>query len=134
MLKALGAATFAVSLAAAFAASGAHAAGASSLIHVDSVTSKVRVAVNDIDFTNPDQVGVLYGRLRDASKVVCETTEPGPAFRLADDRACEREAVQGAVRDLNQPRLTEMDARMSAQTAEVEDETARAHDRRRETR
>lgn len=71
---------------------------------------RVTVSVKDVDFHNPQQVGALYATLQKTSHIVCDTTEADEPFRTADDRACEREAVQGAVHDLNQPLLNAMAA------------------------
>jgi UrcA family protein len=79
------------------------------------VENDVVVSVKDIDFNRPEAVEVVYARLQYASKVACDTLEPGVPYREADDRACEREAVKGAVHDLNQPLLTALDTRVDAQ-------------------
>ncbi len=80
----------------------------------DDSQREVVVSVRDIDFRRPEAVETAYKRLQAASKVACDTTEALPAYREADSRACEREAIEGAVHDLNQPLLTALDSRVHA--------------------
>jgi len=86
---------------------------------------KVTVSFKDIDFNRPEAVEALYKRLQYASKVACDTLEPEVPYREADDRACEREAVQGAVRDVDRPALTALHARASAEQLALSDERGR---------
>jgi UrcA family protein len=87
--------------------------------------NKVAVSFKDIDFDRPESVEALYKRLQYASKVVCDTQEPEELFRENDNRACERDTVKGAVRDIDRPSLTALDARADAESI------ALARDRRR---
>lgn len=79
--------------------------------------NKVAVSFRDVDFDRPETVETLYKRLQYASKVACDTLEAEERFREADDRACERDAVKGAVRDIDRPALTALDARADADPA-----------------
>jgi UrcA family protein len=79
----------------------------------DDGVRRVTVSVRDIDFRQPDSVDIAYKRLQFAARQACDTVEAQPNWRTADNRACEREAVAGAVRDLGQPLLTALDSRAS---------------------
>ncbi len=84
--------------------------------------NQVVVSVTDIDFNRPEAVDTLYARLQYASKVACDTLEAEEPFRAADNRACERDAVDGAVHDLGQPLLTARHVRAQAQQVATREE------------
>jgi len=92
------------------------ALGLASAAYADdrSPPNKVVVSIRDVDFDRPDAVQALYKRLQYASKVACDSLEPEVPYREPDNRACEREAVTGAVREVNRPALTALDARTTA--------------------
>ena len=98
-----------------------------SAAHADdqSPPDRVPVSYRDVDFNRPEAVEALYKRLQFASKVACDTLEPEVPYREADDRACEREAVQGAVHDVDRPALTALHARAAAGQLAMTDERRR---------
>ncbi len=86
---------------------------------------KVPVSYKDVDFNRPEAVEGLYKRLQYASKVACDSLEPEVPYREPDNRACEQEAVQGAVHDVNRPALTAVHARATAEQMAMRDELRR---------
>ncbi len=67
------------------------------------------VQVAHTDFSQPQQVHALYGRIKAAAHSVC-TSEGAVDPRTQEaDSACEAQATSDAVRDINQPQLSRED-------------------------
>ena len=70
-------------------------------------TTKVDVTFTTRQLHDPAEAKVVYARLYKAVQYVCQTDGgEGPSWRIADDRACEDEAMKGALQQLNVPELT----------------------------
>lgn len=69
--------------------------------------TKVDITFKIRQLTDPAEAKAVYARLYKAVQYVCQTDGgEGPTWRIADDRACEAEAMQGALQQLNRPELT----------------------------
>lgn len=71
-------------------------------------THTYRVRFADLDLSRPDDVAVLYARLRRAAHIVCE---PLPSNAPDDSRqyqSCIDTAITDAVRRVNRPLLSEL--------------------------
>lgn len=64
------------------------------------------VAYNDLDLDSRDGVRALYGRLRQAARVVCDVHEGKRIEERIAHRACMADALRTAVRDVDHPGLT----------------------------
>ncbi|MCR6659858.1 MAG: UrcA family protein [Asticcacaulis sp.] len=70
-------------------------------------TTKVDVTFPTRQLDDPAETKAVYARLYKVVQYVCQTEGgEGPSWRIADDRACEDEAMQGALQQLNKPELT----------------------------
>jgi UrcA family protein len=70
-------------------------------------TTKVDVTFPTRQLADPAEAKAVYTRLYKVVQYVCQTEGgEGPSWRIADDRACEDEAMQGALQQLNRPELT----------------------------
>lgn len=75
----------------------------------------VTIRFNDLNLSTPQGARVLYGRIRVAAQRVC-----GPSFsvwdagRWAKWKVCYNQAVETAVREVNQPALTAVHNRLIA--------------------
>jgi UrcA family protein len=70
-------------------------------------TTKVDVTFETRQLEDPAQAKAVYARLYKAVQYVCQTDGgDGPLWRLADDRACENDAMKGALQQLHRPELT----------------------------
>lgn len=98
MFKTLIGAAFAAAIA--IAAPAVHAGDANAVRVDDHMT----VSLRDVDFQKPDQVRDAYNRLRAAAHTVCDS-QTGDIVIQAEDKACEQQAVQDALHDLQQPAL-----------------------------
>ena len=85
------------------------AGSALGLLHVDSASAadvpQIKVAYGDLDLSRPDDVRVLYRRLRYAASEVCQ---PVPLVELAGHAAweqCFHAALERAVIQVNAPQL-----------------------------
>ncbi|HTM82126.1 UrcA family protein [Asticcacaulis sp.] len=68
--------------------------------------SKVDITFKTRQLQDPAQAKAVYARLYKVVQYVCQTDGgEGPTWRIADDRACEDEAMQGALQQLNRPEL-----------------------------
>ncbi|WP_443747932.1 UrcA family protein [Asticcacaulis solisilvae] len=70
----------------------------------------------DIDFSKPAQVRTLYSRLQQVAYEVCRSEGERDPQTLDADKACEAQAVTDAVRDINQPQLTQLDDQKNGRT------------------
>jgi UrcA family protein len=64
----------------------------------------VRVSIQGVNFSNPADVARLYGRLRVAATMACNS-EIDTLRAQAEDRACAAKALDGAVQSIDQPTL-----------------------------
>ena len=71
------------------------------------VPSQLIVSLKNTDFSNPDQARFAMAKLEAAAKRVCDSDVSDPATQNAD-RACERDAVNQALAEANNPTLTQM--------------------------
>ena len=70
-------------------------------------TTRVDVTFKIRQLQDPAEAKAVYARLYKVVQYVCQTEGgEGPSWRIADDRACEDEAMQGALQQLNKPELT----------------------------
>jgi UrcA family protein len=70
-------------------------------------TTKVDVTFPTRQLHDPAEAKAVYARLYKVVQYVCQTDGgEGPAWRIADDRACEDDAMQGALKQLNVPQLS----------------------------
>ncbi len=60
------------------------------------------------ELATPEKAEKAYARLYRAVQSACDTEQPGPSWRLADDKLCEDEAMQGALRDINNTTLSKL--------------------------
>ena len=64
-----------------------------------------------VDFGDPAQVDTVYKRLRTQARYVCDVAATyDKDYDTRAERACEADAVAGAVHDINQPQLSRLDA------------------------
>lgn len=67
-------------------------------------TRTVRFA--DLDLTNAEGAGALYGRISQAAKEVCAPADPSNLHQLAFSRRCVEVAIGRAVNEVNAPLLS----------------------------
>jgi UrcA family protein len=65
----------------------------------------VTVRYSDLDLRSDAGSAVLYARLVSAAHQVCPAADNRNLGALAAVRACERQAIANAVRDVNSPKL-----------------------------
>ncbi len=64
-----------------------------------------------VDFSNPSQVDRVYRQLKTQARYVCDQAATyDKDYDTRAERACEADALAGAVRDVNQPQLSRLDA------------------------
>lgn len=81
-------------------------------------TTKVDVTFQNRQLHDPAEAKAVYARLYQVVQYVCQTEGgEGPSWRIADDRACEDEAMRGALQQLNIPELTALYAPGAPQMA-----------------
>ena len=69
--------------------------------------TKVDITFKTRQLADPAEAKAVYARLYKVVQYVCQTDGgEGPSWRIVDDRACEDEAMQGALQQLNRPELT----------------------------
>ncbi len=90
------------------------ALGAAGATAQDRTPNRMAVTFADSDFTTREQAQKVYRKLYQVAQYVCESEGAGPKWREPDDRACEHQAMNDAVTDLNKPELTKMHMRMDA--------------------
>ena len=89
--------------------------------------TKVDVTFQTRQLQDPAEAKAVYARLYKAVQYVCQTDGgEGPSWRIADDRACEDEAMHGALQQLNMPELTALYTPGAPQMA-FADETRHGH-------
>lgn len=71
---------------------------------------EMHLNIKNVDFNNPSQVNALYRRLKVAANSVCSSDGPVDLMTRIADQACEREALSDAVRQINNPQLSLLDA------------------------
>ena len=84
--------------AAAFGATGAYAQDGNS----------VSVSTRDVDFNNPAAVHKLYSQIHTAADEVCDSNGVKDLATTKAEKACEDDAIDSAVSNLNQPQLTQL--------------------------
>jgi UrcA family protein len=68
--------------------------------------SRVDVTFKTRQLQDPAEAKAVYARLYKVVQYVCQTDDgEGPSWRIADDRACEDDAMHGALQQLNRPEL-----------------------------
>lgn len=90
------------------------ALGATGVMAQDLTPDRVKVTFANSDFKTQEQTQAVYRKLYQVAQYVCESEGAGPKWREADDRACERQAMNDAVTDLHQPALTKLNMQMDA--------------------
>ena len=75
----------------------------------DRTPAQMQVSVDHVDFNNSAQVRDLYTKLDAAAQNVCDSDVVGDPMTAMADKACERDAVSDAVRQINQPQLSALD-------------------------
>ena len=86
----------------------------------EEVGETTNVRTDGVDFNNPKDVKALYGRLEKASHKVCDIA--GDSIEVREDNAeCRARAVDGAVADLKQSRLTEFHNERTADAPQLAD-------------
>jgi UrcA family protein len=106
-------------LAAALVAAGAAASPvlAQSYAQQDDVPS-AHVSYRDVDFANAAQVRAFYAQLRLAAQRVCRSDEDGLGF-YENSRACERDALNRAVGQVNRQELYALHGAPQTEVAEA---------------
>jgi len=69
--------------------------------------TQVRVSIQGVNFSNPNDVAGLYQRLRIAANQACDS-EIGTQSARKEDRACATKALNDAVQSIHQPSLMAM--------------------------
>jgi UrcA family protein len=72
-------------------------------------TPDQRAVVAHVDFNDARQTKTFYAGLKAAAKAVCDSDMSAPLVVEAD-RACERQALNDAVRQIDAPQLSRLDA------------------------
>lgn len=86
----------------------------------EEVGETTNVRTDSVDFNNPSDVKTFYGRLEKASHKVCDIA--GDSIQVREDNAeCRARAVDGAVADLKQSRLTKFHAERTANAPQLAD-------------
>jgi UrcA family protein len=68
--------------------------------------TRVDVTFKTRQLQDPAEAKAVYARLYKVVQYVCQTEGgEGPSWRIADDRACEDDAMRGALQQLNMPEL-----------------------------
>lgn len=78
---------------------------------------KLEVSYTDLDIATEQGARALYRRIAHAARQVCP---PGEGSRIAKldeiSRSCIRDSISRAVREVNSPRLAEVEATLSRRT------------------
>lgn len=81
----------------------------------DTTPTQVNITFSNADLADPTKAADIHDKLLKAAQFVCESEGEGPAWRQADDRACETDAVQTAERHLKALQIAANDrAKMQA--------------------
>ncbi len=72
----------------------------------DTYEKELKLTFTKTQLNDPSQARSIYAELYKTAQKACDSDEIGPDWRLADDQACEAEAMKGALSDLNRPALT----------------------------
>jgi UrcA family protein len=70
------------------------------------VTIRLPVSTAGLDLSQPAGAGELYGRLRQAARIVCGSGNRVGLEPLADFESCYEQALGNAIRSVNRPQLT----------------------------
>jgi UrcA family protein len=95
--------------------------GASSCL-ADEIPAEVPSRVvhfSDVDLRSPAGAAVLYERIRQAARAVCEAHGPGDLSSLARFHRCIAEATARAIVDVNAPALTRQYSAQTRTAAEL---------------
>lgn len=60
----------------------------------------------DLDLTNAEGAGALYGRIKDAAREVCAPADASNLHQRAFSQRCAEQAIVHAVNDVNAPLLS----------------------------
>lgn len=71
--------------------------------HADDQVPQTTVSYTDLDLNNSADAKRLYKRLRAAAQRVCDNYEGRDLRRNVQEQACERQALDRAVLDVNHP-------------------------------
>jgi UrcA family protein len=73
---------------------------------VEPGATRIDITFQTWQLEDPTEVKAVYARLYKAVQYVCQTDGgDGPLWRVADDRACEDDAMRGALQQLKRPEL-----------------------------
>lgn len=84
----------------------------------DQVRSAV-VGFGELDLSKRAGADALYKRIRSAAATVCNVNQSRESQRIARSRACFRSAVDGAVAQVNHPRLSALHQRTLGERGDV---------------
>ena len=70
--------------------------------------SRVDVTFEARDLRDPARAEAVYGQIEKAARKACWSEGEGPAWRIADDRVCEQQAVDEAVADLHSAEMNRL--------------------------
>ena len=97
-------------------------AGALTALPAHADAPALQVKVGDLDLTHPAGVAILYKRLQFAAQQVCgPSVVTGSRIDSSPQKACVKDAVENAVRQIDRPALTAYHRSHSGQS-----ETARS--------
>ncbi|TLY76205.1 MAG: UrcA family protein [Gammaproteobacteria bacterium] len=71
----------------------------------DDTPPSVQVKYGDLNLATDEGARALYGRIVWAARKVCPVSDIRKLAELAAAKACEAQAIEHAVRDVNNPRL-----------------------------
>jgi UrcA family protein len=71
------------------------------------------LSTRGVDFNSPTQVQRFYDRLNNAASAICDDNTATRDHSTKAYKTCVREAVSDAVRSINQPLLSQIDASQS---------------------
>jgi UrcA family protein len=69
-------------------------------------TIRLPVSTTGLDLSQPAGASELYGRLKEAARIVCGSGDRVGLEPVTDFKSCYEKALGGAVRSVNRPQLT----------------------------
>ncbi len=99
------------------------AMSAQSASAADRAPSQVRVNLNKVDFSKPEQAKFAYAKLEAAAKMVCDSEVYDPVT-ANDDKACEDQAVRQALAQASEPTLEQLAERSTTAEDDATDADA----------
>jgi UrcA family protein len=76
----------------------------------DRVPESTHVRIKADDLATPAHVEMLYRRIEQAAKLVCDSEETSVMTQEAD-KACEAQAISDTIQSVNAPQLSQLDPR-----------------------